>query len=346
MPSAAEPGSSITRLLATRQEALGRPVRFDEFMAEALYGADGFYTTGGRAGRRGDFLTSPEVGPLFGAVIARWIDAEFERQGRPDGFTVVEAGAGPGTLARTVLLAAPHLAGRYVTVETAEAQRTGHPDGVTALADLPAGPVRGVVVANELLDNLPFRLAVFDGGWREAHVMVGRDGALSEVLLPAPAEWGWLPRTAPHGGRVPVQEYAGAWVADACALLAPGGTVLCIDYGTARTAALALEPWRTWLRTYRGHERGAHYLRDAGMQDITTEVCLDQLPEPHSVRTQAQFLQRWGIADLVDEGRQAWEAKAAAPDLAALRGRSRIREAESLLDPDGLGSFLVLEWRV
>ena len=346
MPSAADASLDITGVLAARQEALGRPVRFDEFMTEALYGAAGFYTSGGRAGRRGDFLTSPEVGPLFGAVVARWIDAEFERQGRPDGFTVVEAGAGPGTLPRTVLLAAPHLAGRYITVETAAAQRAGHPEGVHALAQLPAGPFPGVVIANELLDNLPFRLAVFDGGWREAHVLVGRDGALTEVLLPAPEGWDWLPRTAPHGGRVPVQELAAAWLHQARGLLATGGGVLCFDYAVARTAALALEPWRTWLRTYRGHERGAHYLRDAGLQDITAEVCLDQLPETDGVRTQAQFLQRWGIADLVEEGRLAWEAAAGAPDLAALRMRSRVREAESLLDPDGLGAFLAMEWRV
>ena len=81
-------------------------------------------------------------------------------------------------------------------------------------------------------------------------------------------------------------------------------------------------------------------------QDVTAQVCLDQLPEADTVRTQAQFLQRWGIDELVEEGRAAWAAAAAAPDLAALRMRSRIREAESLLDESGLGSFYALEWTV
>ena len=83
-------------------------IPFDRFHELALYGEQGFYVAGGgRAGRRGDFLTSPEVGPLFGAVLARRIDAEWVRLGRPDPFAVIDAGAGPGTLARSVLAARP-----------------------------------------------------------------------------------------------------------------------------------------------------------------------------------------------------------------------------------------------
>ena len=312
-------------------------------MAIALYGAHGFYTSGGSAGRRGDFLTSPEVGPLFGAVVARWIEAEFRRLGEPSDFRIVEAGAGPGTLARSILLAAPQFTDRYTTVEISAAQRLKHPAGVQVLGEMPEEPFVGVILANELVDNLPFRLAVFDGGWREAVVEVAPDGSVSERLLPAPQEWTLLPVSAPHGARAPIQSAAAEWVHNAQSLLA-AGTLLSFDYFTARTSTLALRPWREWLRTYRGHERGGHYLRDIGQQDITTEVSLDQLPEPHAVRTQAQFLQRWDIEALVDEGRTVWEQSAAAPTLAALRMRSRVREAESLLDPTGLGSFLAVEW--
>lgn len=314
-------------------------------MAIALYGVSGFYNTGGKAGRRGDFLTSPEVGPLFGAVLARWIEAEYQRLGEPADFLVVEAGAGPGTLARSILLAGPQWAGRYVAVEVSAAQRAQHPEGVRSQAEMPAAPFVGVVIANELLDNLPFRLAVYDGGWGEALVEVAADGVLSERLVAAADDWTWLPAGAPHGSRAPVQAEAARWVADATAGL-QRGTVLCIDYFAARTPLVALRPWREWLRTYRGHERGAHYLRAPGEQDITAEVCLDQLPEPTTVRTQAQFLQRWDIAQLVEEGREVWERSAAAPNLAALRMRSRVREAESLLAPDGLGAFLAVEWSV
>jgi SAM-dependent MidA family methyltransferase len=312
-------------------------------MSVALYGAAGFYTVGGQAGRRGDFITSPEVGPLFGAVLARWIDAAFRALGHPDDFTVVEVGAGPGTLARAVLAADDRWAGRYVAVEVSESQRAHHPDGVTSVPALPEGRHSGVVIANELLDNLPFRLAVFDGQWREALVEVAGDGSLSEFTVPAPAEWHWLPAHAAHGARVPVQSRAAEWVQAARAHLT-SGQVLAIDYCTPRSTMVAGMPWREWLRTYRGHERGVHYLREPGLQDITAQVCVDQLPEPTSVRSQAQFLQRWGIDELVDEGRAAWAAAAAAPDLSALRMRSRVRESESLLDPSGLGGFTALEW--
>lgn len=317
-------------------------MRFDEFLEIALYGDQGFYTTTGRAGRRGDFITSPEVGPLFGAVLARWIDAEYERVGRPDDFRVIEIGAGRGTLARSILLAAPQWAGRYLAVELSAEQRASHPDGVASVAVLPDEALRGVVIANEVLDNIPFRLAVFDGGWREAMIEVLPDGSGREHLAEAPPDWTWLPASSPHGARVPIQQRAAAWIAALQARL--DGTLLAFDYFTSMTAELASRPWREWLRTYRGHERGAHYLRDVGQQDITTQVCLDQLPTPSAVRTQAQFLSRWGIDELVEAGRAQWSAEASAPTTASLRMRSRINESEALMDPGGLGAFCAVEW--
>ncbi|MGZ4679654.1 MAG: SAM-dependent methyltransferase [Ilumatobacteraceae bacterium] len=323
-------------------EAAGGALRFDEFMRIALYGDHGFYTTGGQAGRRGDFITSPEVGPLFGAVLARWIDAEWHLLGEPDDFTIVECGAGPGTLARSVLAVSPQWRGHYFAVEVAERQRREHPDGVVSTSELPRGALDGVVIANELLDNLPFRLAIFDGGWREVAVAVGRGGGFVEIAIEPDPAWGWLPTSVPHATRLPIQDQAAAWVSSARDLLRQG-SVMAFDYCTT-TAELVGRPWREWLRTYRAQARGQHYLADPGTQDITAQVCVDQLPPPALVESQAQFMQRWGIDELVEEGRLAWASSAARPDVRALSMRSRIRECEALVDLNGLGAFGALIW--
>ncbi len=272
------------------------------------------------------------------------MDGVWERLGRPVDFTVVEAGAGRGTLARSVLATAPACLadGRYMAVERSDALREGLPSGVERLSDLPDGPVTGVVVANELLDNLAFRmLAAFDGAWHEVRVGVGDEGfvevvgeAVDVVGLPDPVD----------GARIPLQDDAAAWVGRALGLL-DRGVLLAFDYAST-TADLARRPWGEWLRTYRGHERGGHPLDAPGSQDVTVEVAIDQLPGTPTVTTQVAFLLANGIGDLVDEGRRLWQEGAAAGDLAAMGARSRITESEALLDETGLGGFAALEWTV
>jgi SAM-dependent MidA family methyltransferase len=369
--------NALEREVAARVEARG-PVPFSEVVELALYDPEhGFFASGGAAGRRGDFLTSPEVGPLFGAVIARALDTWWEEAGRPDPFVVVEAGAGAGTLAVAVLAASPSCAPalRYVLVERSDGLRDRHrehlaletpafafapdhrddveldddvrpedlPTGpiVVSLSELPIldGPV--VVLANELLDNLTFDLMERRvGRWHEVRVGV-EDDALVEVLVPAVQP---VLLDAPDGARVPVQRAADRWVRDAIALARPGGRVVAIDYASM-SSVLATRPSAEWIRTYRSHQRGGAPLDALGTQDITVEVAVDQLPPPTSDRDQAAWLREHGIDELVEEGRRIWEERAAIGDLAAVRARSRVTEAEALCDPAGLGAFRVLEWR-
>ena len=339
MPSAADHISAAI-------VAAGGAIPFNQFMQIALYGDAGFYTTTGQAGRRGgDFITSPEVGPLFGTVIARYLDECWQKLGSPAKFDVVECGAGPGTLARSILAAKPRClqALNYVAVEVSAAQRALHPKGVESREAMPDHVINGVIFANELLDNLPFRLFVFDGTWMEAFVAQTPDGAFVEVLhkptdLPAV-----LPQTAALGSRVPIQDDAATWVNNALSLI-ERGSLLLFDYCTGTTAAVAAMPWREWLRTYKDHERGGHYLLAPGSQDITAQVVLDQLPTGFVAMTQAQFLQQWGIDELVLEGKAYWENLSGAPDVAAIKMRSRAVEHGGLTDLAGLGGLTCIRW--
>jgi len=340
VPSAAD---EISAAIA----AAGGAIPFSEYMRLALYGEGGFYTTGGRAGRRGgDFITSPEVGPLFGTVIARALDVWWKELGSPSQFDVVECGAGPGTLARSILAAQPECADalHYVAVEISTSQRALHPQGVESRETMPDEPITGVILANELLDNLPFRLFVFDGSWMEAFVSQTAGDQFVEVLRKPDVVPSCLPLTAPLGSRAPIQDAAASWVRD-CLTKISNGRLLLFDYCSTSTPDISLTPWREWLRTYRDQGRGTHYLSDPGSQDITTQVMLDQLPSGVITSTQADFLTQWGIDDLVREGSDYWESMKNAPDVAAMKMRSRSIEAKSLIDQTGLGAFTALSWQ-
>lgn len=333
------PASGSDDWLARRIRASGRPWRFDEVVEALLYDpVDGFYGSGrGAAGRRGDFITSPEVGPLFGAVLARALDRWWDDLDRPLPFVVAEVGAGAGALARAVLAAQPACTAalQYVMVERSASLRASQPNEVERSQNLPDRV--HVVLANELLDNLPFRLVEWsDGVWREVLV----DAALEEVLGD-PVNDCRLPSAAQDGSRAPLQDAAVAWVGHA--RRRSMGPVVAFDY-TSTTEAMAARSYLEWVRTYRGQARGGGPLDAPGSQDVTCEVAVDQLPAALETRTQADALRAWGIEDLVAEGRRIWSQRAHLGDLAALRARSRVREADALLDPEGLGGFTMLRW--
>jgi SAM-dependent MidA family methyltransferase len=380
---------TVTERIAAEIRRHG-PRPLERVLEVALYdAAGGFYETGGRSGARlGDFLTSPEVGPLFGAVVSRALDGWWRDMGSPDPFVVVDAGAGPGSLCGAVLASAPDCAPalRYVLVERSAAQRRLHaqalrledpalafapvdpdteapvPEAVrgpicVSLAELPRVKGPAVVLANELLDNVPFGLAERGAGeWWEVRVDLGEargpapPARFVQLLVPLDRERAdLLDRLVPdatEGARVPLQDAARAWLRDALAVAGRRGRVVVIDYA-ATTAELAGRPQDQWLRTYRGHRHGAGFLEALGAQDVTCEVAIDQLAtvkRPALDRSQADWLRALGIDELVTQGRTEWSERAHVGDVAALRARSRVSESESLLDPAGLGRFRVLEW--
>ena len=330
------------------------PIPFDAFVDEALYGGGGFFAGARGAGRAGsDFVTSPEVGPLFGALVARAIDRYWNELGAPDPFVVVDAGAGRGRLAADVLAALPRCASalRYVLVERSEALRglqrellpvepvedalgpilpgdedtgaapvTGLGPIVSSLGELPAVPFTGVVVANELLDNLPFRLVERSpDGWNEIRVAEA-GGAFAEELVPVSDELraecrAVAPGDVPTGTRLPVPSGARRWLRD-CASVLDRGALVVVDY--AEPIAEFVERGTGWLRTYREHVRGAAPLEDVGAQDITSDLPFEYVVHAaervglalDSAATQADWLRDLGIDELVAEARRRWDERA------------------------------------
>lgn len=361
-------------------------IPFDAFVEAALYGDDGFFTRARGAGRAGrDFVTSPEVGPLFGALVARALDRWWAELEQPDPFLVVDAGAGRGRLAADVLAAAPACAPalRYVLVERSPSLLAAQHELLTlepfedvwgpmvrtdadapvpvaamgpitaALSELPAVRTPGVVIANELLDNLPFRIVErTERDWLEVRVGVDGDGFV-EVLVPAAPELATeadlvAVGAVPPGARLPIPTAFPAWLRRS-ALALHRGVLVVIDY-CASAAELAERGRDGWLRTYRDHGRGASPLEAVGDQDLTVDVPLEYVVHAadragfrlQADLTQAEWLQELGIDELVDEARSQWDARAGVGDLAAMRHRSRVSEATALTDLGGLGAHRVL----
>jgi SAM-dependent MidA family methyltransferase len=286
---------------------------------------------------------------LFAAVVARYLDDCWNELGCPVSFDVVEVGAGPGTLARGVFDAQPAClsAMKYVAVEISETQRALHPDFVESVKVFPNRTIHGVVLANELLDNLPFKLFVYDGAWKEAFVALEDSGKLVEVLRHVDEVPAVLPKSAPLGSRAPIQTAATQWLRDVVQKVSKG-RVLIFDYCSDSTSEIAVSPWREWLRTYKEHERGVHYLLEPGTQDITAQVMIDQLSNALpgiSANSQAEWLQTWGISDLVSDGNRYWDEHKFSPNVRAVKMRSRISEESLLVDQSGLGKFSVFDIR-
>ena len=350
---------------------------FEEFMAACLYDPEGgFFKTGPlRSTKDGDFLTSPEVSPWFGRMLARFVAVEQERTGA-DPFLVVEAGAGSGSLLTSLmedLQSVPPAEGRgdseersdeagglafnFHALETSPAARAALGEVVGAdhvhesLDDLPER-FDGIIIANELLDNLPVALAIRSGdGWVERWVGATEDrfGFVTAEARPEVVAWcDAYAGTVPEGGMVEVQLAAAEWVRGALGRIGRGALVI-IDYGGT---AEELEPRRTQgtLRTYRSHHLGPDPLVEPGATDVTVDVnftavaaVAEEAGATVSLNRQDDFLDDLGLREVVLDLRHRERDLARSGDaMQRLVVRSEATDAETLLHPRGLGDFRVM----
>ena len=327
------------------------PMPFEEFMGLALYDPEGGFFGAGklRSEKGGDFLTSPEVSPLFGETLARYVELERERVGEP--FQLVEAGAGSGSLIGPLL---NRVDVEALVVEASPAARRALESVISPhriRTDLP-DRIRGVLFANELIDNLPMALAQrVDDEWRERWVGLDGDGLAFVDAAPRAEVLEWLSDYAgevPDGGWVEVQLDARDWLLDALHRLDAGSVVL-LDYGDTAENLLPRRQDGT-LRTYRAHHLGPHPLDEPGETDITADVNFTALIDAAGgagadveLWRQDDFLVDLGLGDRLSEIRHLeLEAARSGDDRERLRLRTRKTEAETLLHPRGLGDFRAL----
>jgi SAM-dependent MidA family methyltransferase len=223
---------------------------------------------------------------------------------------------------------------------------------VAGIEELP-DEIVGVIVANELIDNLPASLAVRNAdGWEERWVGPGEAGELALVAAPArPEVAAWADAYAPgtpEGGLVEVQLAAARWLTAALDRLT-AGLLLVVDYG-GTAEELAPRRTRGTLRTYRAHHLGPDPLLAPGATDVTVDVNFTALVAVAEAAgadvellRQDDYLARWGLRDVVAELRRR-ELELAKGDhaMARLAVRAERTDAETLLHPRGLGDFRVL----
>ena len=315
-------GTPLESLIKARIRASG-PIGFDEFMETALYDAEhGFYSRPDR-GPGADYVTSVTTSPLFGATMARAVDLCHHALGRPSPFTLCEVGAGRGELAAEILGTAADAGHAWLAdVEVVLVERGGPtPGAVRRLSEV--RPFEGVLLANELLDNLPVRLR--HGG---EEVMVAVDG--ERLTLVPPAE---TYEVEPVGIL--------RFLDDLSRVLLRGYAVL-FDYGARHPGA---------VRTFAGHRLGEDVLEAPGEVDVTVSVDWDRVEREARARgfdalgrrTQRRVLVDLGLRASLEMLRAAESAAFGRQDVwEGLRFRDRQTRASALLDPEGLGGFEVL----
>ncbi|MEX1046651.1 MAG: SAM-dependent methyltransferase [Actinomycetota bacterium] len=312
-------------------------ISFAEFMELALYGQGGFYESP-PIGESGHFITSPHVHPVFGRLVAGALESFWERLERPAPFKVLEAGAGDGTLASLILDASP-LPIEYTTVErSAGAREEIGRRGIRATTELEPADA---IVANELLDNLPFhRVRARSEGLVEVGVGVVA-GRLAEVEIPCRDEVAaQTPPLAP-GEEVAVSLEALGFV-DNLANVMRNGYALLIDYGSATGESRD-------THGYRKQRLVEEVLADPGSTDITAGVDFRALADRARewklqvfgpVR-QSEALVKLGFAEW-SRGERDLQAGLLqdGSGMAAVKAWGGRNEANLLVDPAGLGGLL------
>lgn len=294
-------------------------IPFARYMELALYAPGlGYYTAGARKlGREGDFITAPEMTPLYGQTLARQV-AEVLESGLDQ---ILEIGAGSGALAASLLTELERL-GRlprnYYILEVSPDLRERERDllalkvpqlleRVIWLNRLPT-LYQGLIIANEVLDAMPVHLVrIGAAGVEEAGVSL-KDQAFA---------WAWRPAAAqlrsaaaalqlPEGYQTEIQLVAHGFVGTLAQAL-ERGVILLIDYGFPAHEYYHAQRSEGTLMCHYRHRAHADPFFLPGLQDITSHIDFSAVAhagtdaglELLGYTGQAQFLINCGITDIM-----------------------------------------------
>lgn len=326
--------------------AAGGWLRFDRFLQLALHDPDHGYYGSGRVklGTHGDFHTAPTLSPLFARVLARQLRATATSD------NILELGAGDGTLAAQLLAALPECR-RYLILETSGALAARQKKSLESekraewLSTLPSAHT-GAIIANEVLDCVPFRLLrLKNGAWRErgvtapssAPLLLGdrllRGGAATHLPPPAALPDDYQTEIAPQA----------AALTHTLATCLKRGCLFIMDYGYGRREYYHPQRTRGTLQCFRAHHQDANPLTDIGKKDITAHIDFTLIAEAGlnagahlaGYTSQANALINGGITDLIT-------AATATQSLAT--GILTTSAAHKLLAPHEMGD--IIKWIV
>ena len=310
--------NSLTTALATLVEAaIARAdgwLPFDRFMALALYAPGlGYYANdsrkfGAMPESGSDFVTAPEMSPLFGQALAAQVLDAMQATGTRE---VWEFGAGSGALAVQLLQALGDKVTRYTIVELSSSLRDRQRARLAAfgskvrwVSELPA-QMNGIVVGNEVLDAMPVKLiARVAGQWLERGVGLVEGGLKfmdRPTTLRPPTEI-----EGTHDYLTEIHPQAEAFIRTLGDRLAQGAAFF-IDYGFSEREYYHAQRHMGTLMCHKGHMADADPLAELGLKDITAQVNFTELAvaagesglQTLGYTTQARFLINCGIVPLL-----------------------------------------------
>lgn len=298
-------------------------IRFDEFMRLALYHPEqGYYSRGEQIfGPTGDFITAPELSPLFGRTIGKAVADVLPRCAG----VVYEFGAGTGQLACDLLSEACDSVHQYNIIDVSGGLKdlqqsrlvTRHGEGILKkvrwLSELPE-QLHGLVLGNEILDATPVRRFKWQSaGVLEAWVQTGPNGLVLEWKAADPqleAQVNLLEKTHgpwPSGYESEIAHQATAWVKSITERL--NGIALLIDYGFHESLYYSPQRNAGTLRATSRHTAHDDFLASPGQQDLTAHVNFSAIyqalcecgGELEGYAHQGEFLLAHGILDAASQ---------------------------------------------